>query len=1055
MSYPAIIIGLILQFCTLFCHGQYYFKHYQTRDGLPHNSVRSIVQDHRGFIWIGTRGGLCRFDGYNFKLCKNNNDPYGTIGNNVINSLAEDKDGILWIGTGKGMYRYDTIYETISPVDLIPQLYIEQIIADDDHLWLIANSTLWCYYVKERRVKNYQLQVSALFLDSEKKLWAGNKNGEIHIFNPNGSPLTTMNVIKSGKGNNSISTFLPLDNKRILIGCFGSGLKLYDRVTQQTTAIKLSNDSIKNLFVRDICKDNDGTYWVATESGVFIYDAETAHYQHLCRRADDPYSITDNAVYKICKDKSGGLWLATFFGGLNYYSRENARIRKFYPIAGQNSISGYAVREIVPDHQGNLWIGTEDAGLNKFDLNKQLFKTYSSTGKQAISYPNIHGLLAIDNDLLIGPFHRGLEVLDIKKGLIRQQHKSIGKLGESSNDFVLSIYQTSDGTVLVGTAYDEKAGLFVYDREGKAFDRVKYVSGQPYVLTIREDKQGYIWIGTMADGVYYYHSKTGNHGNIHLGQQTAVGRTNEFPVYGILEDSMGFLWFTTEGGGLIRLSADRKTTKRYDTATGLPTNVYFSMLEDSSQNLWISSLKGLVCIDLKTETFKNYRQANGLTTDQFNFSSAYKDSHGLMYFGSVKGMVAFDPQDLLKTVPSPPIFITGLEIDNKEIHPGEDNAPIQKSIVNLDTIHLAYYQNTFSIEFAALNYAAPEVTLYEYLLEGLDQKPTLLTANRRAYFTDIQPGTYHFTVRAKSNTGSWSSQDRRLAIIITPPFWKTYTAYSVYILIMILLMFLMIRYYHQRTVHKNTEKLRLFKHEKEKEIYEAKIEFFTNVTHEIQTPLTLILGRVQSMLRKITDSAGLKKSLLMVEKNALRLTDLTAQLLDFRKTEMHQFELNFVKTDVNKLLEELVTSFKQIALEKNIEVTYQHPTTAIIAFIDREAMVKIGSNLLSNAIKYGETRVAIRLHVSNSDENRFIVHFENDSKPIPEKFERKIFEPFFRVDAKNGAGTGIGLSLARSLSELNNGTLELAQNGGGTVIFELNLPLRQHREFELSHWKKI
>ncbi len=1057
MSYPTFFVWLILQFSVVVCHAQYYFKHYQTQDGLPHQAVRSILQDGKGFMWVGTRAGLCRFDGYNFKLCENKNDPFNNIGNNVINTLTEGQPGILWIGTGKGMYRYDTIGEVISPIDLIPQIYIEQVVANGDDIWFIANSSLWRYSIKKNVVKNYQVQTTALFLDGAKNLWTGNKQGEIRIFDPRGVLVKTMKTVNLDRPSNmnTISAIFPLDDGAVLVGYFGSGLKRYDLDKRTTATIVHSVKGDNAIFVRDICKGNNGDYWVATESGVYIYNPNIKKCWHLGKRADDPYAMTDNAVYKVCKDKSGGMWLGTFFGGLNYCSLENARFRKYYPIVGQNSISGYAVRELVPDRDGQLWIGTEDAGLNRFDPQRQLFKHYPTTGENALSYPNIHGLLAVGNDLLVGPFHRGLEIMDIRTGLIRQQHRAVGLPAESGNDFVLSIFQTSDSTILVGTAYDENAGLFRYDLKRKTFDRINHIPGRPYVLSIREDRNGFIWVGTMSNGVYYYHPKSGVQGNIRFGSSTKTGQIPEFPVYGIHEDSMGSMWFATEGGGLIRLSRDRTSTKRYDTAAGFPTNVYFSILEDDFQNLWISSLKGLLCLDIKTETFRNYHQANGLITDQFNFCSAYKDRSGSLYFGSVKGLIAFDPKDFLNTGPRPALFITGLEIDNKAIHPGMDKSPIKRSVVYLDSICLAYNQNNFSIEFAALNYASPAVTRYEYMLEGLAQKRTILASNRKAYFTDIQPGKYIFTVRAKSNTGSWRSIERRVVIIIKPPFWKTFAAYSFYTLLVIVLLVLIALYYHRWTIRKNAAKLMRFEHEKEREIYAAKIEFFTHITHEIQTPLTLILGRVQGMLRKITDGDTIRKNLLQVEKNTLRLTELTAELLDFRKTELHQFGLNFVKTNIVDLLKEVTSSFEQIAEQNNIRLNSTYPKDDVIAFVDREATVKILNNLLSNAIKYGLTYVNVHLADPDIEKNSFNIAVENDSEPIPDKYAKKIFEPFFRLENSLGFGTGIGLSLAKSLSELHKGTLQLIESGGSLVVFELVLPLRQEREFELSSWKKI
>lgn len=1058
MSFYIVFASFFLQLFCFSCYGQFYFKHYQTQQGLPHNAVRSIMQDSRGFIWIGTRGGLTRFDGYNFKVCGNKNDKFNNIGNNVINTLAEDRNGIIYIGTGKGIYQYNTADETITTTVLTADKYIEHLlIGPDNTIWFIANSSLCRYYPKHKKIIEYHIPVSCIRLDHDMNLWAGNRNGEICKFNRQGKLISKISVIdeKTPKNLRSISVLQSIDSSSMLIGCFGRGLKQYDIKSRKIKSLQLNHDHM-DLFVRDICQGNNQEYWIATESGVYIYNLTTSRSTHLQKRAQDPYAISDNAVYKVCRDNDGGIWLATFFGGLNYCSKENARFRKYYPVAGQNSISGSAVREIVPDGKGNLWIGTEDAGINKFNIRKQSFTPYNQHGKSpSISYPNIHGLLIQDNKLLIGPFHRGLEIMDIRNGLIHQRYKSIGKASDSTNDFVLSIFRTRDSTILIGTAYDEKSGLFAYIPHKKSFDRIPYIVQNTYVLTIREDKKGYIWLGTMSDGVFFYHPKTGDHGNIRLSEEISHEIRNEFPVYGIMEDSYGRMWFTTEGGGLMRLDTDRKSIKRYNTSVGFPTNVYFSMLEDNNNNLWVSSLKGLICLNMQSGTFRNFTQANGLSTDQFNFNSAYKDEDGTMYFGSVNGMIAFDPKDLSKTNIRPPVYITGLEIDNKEMLPAVADSPLKKSILYADTLTLTHRQNNFSIEFAALNYSSPEVIRYEYVLIGLDKKRTFLYKNRKAYFTGMQPGTYIFKIKAKSNVGSWSSLERQLVIIIKPPFWRTYIAYVIYSVTLISSLLLAFSYYHRRLSRKNADKLKLFEHKKEIEIYESKIEFFTNITHEIQTPLTLILGPIQRLIKKINHQDGIKKNLLMVEKHALRLTELTQQLLDFRRTELDQFGLNFVHTNITNLVHELYTSFKTEAEEKNIKLAYEFPPDNIIAYVDPEALTKIVSNLLSNAIKYGNTWAVIRLICNTKDSNLFIVQIANDGRLIPEKFQKMIFEPFFRISNKNTSGTGIGLSLAKSLSELHNGSLQLTQNNPAGIIFELQLPMRQHIEFKLNNWKKI
>jgi signal transduction histidine kinase/ligand-binding sensor domain-containing protein len=1035
-----------------------YFKHYQADDGLAHNSVTSIIQDRKGLMWIGTRGGLDRFDGYTFKNCRDEKNKFGNVGNSRITAVAEDHNGMLWVGTGKGVFMYDPYQEVFTPLEAAPQSYIDRLLIDhENNLWFLVNTSLFKYDQAAKKVEDLNMRATCITIDRNRNVWLGNRDGVISIYNPRSrSIIEQIRIIDDQVPANlrSISKILPVGENSVLIGCFQQGLKNYNIQTGEISTIPLRKGHNTDIYVRDITAASDQEYWIATESGIYIYNSATNTSLNLRKRADDPYSISDNAVYAVYRDNRGGMWAGTFFGGLNYHSKENARFKKYYPVAGTNSIAGYAVREICSDNKGNIWIGTEDAGISKFDPKTGTFSNYTATGKKGdISYPNVHGLLALGDQLFIGPYYKGLEIMDMRTGQVTERFRLIRDKNDEAGDFVLSIYLTRDSTLLIGTGY-HSSGLFSYDRKRKTFTRIREIPFNSYVFNIGEDSEGNIWTGSVSLGAFYYNPRTGKYGNIRFGDSVNNTVINEFPVYGILEDSQHAMWFTTEGGGLIRLSPDRKTMKKFSTENGLPTNILFRMLEDDSGHLWISSLKGLICLDIRTEQFKTYTKSNGLITDQFNFSSAYKDRNGSMYFGSVKGMIAFDPKDFEQTETGPPTYITGFQVNNKEVIPRAKNSPLDTSILYTDTVVLLYDQNNFSIEFAALNYSSPEVTQYEYQMQGLDKTRTYLSKNRKAYFTDLSPGNYTFTVRARSNTGSWTGEERRLFISILPPFWKTYTAYFVYLLALATCLFWAVRYYHRYLERKNMNKQKLFEHEKEKEIYQAKIEFFTNIAHEIQTPITLILGPVELMAKK-AEEEEMKKSLLMVKRNAKRLAELTSQLLDFRKTEIHQFGLNFVNTDINRLLKEQIAAFRAEAGKSNISLDIELPEKPVIAFTDREALIKICSNLISNAIKYAATAARVTLIPEDAADGHFTIRFSNDGKGIPPEFRERIFEPFFRWRGKDKPGTGIGLSLAKSLTELHNGSLKLVSGNTDMIVFELTLPVHQKFEFKLSSWKKI
>ncbi|MBO9200799.1 MULTISPECIES: ligand-binding sensor domain-containing protein [Niastella] len=1050
-----IITSILLSLpATSASFGQYYFKHYQVDDGLRHNAVTAIIQDGKGLIWIGTRDGINRFDGYTFKTCENQKDKFGRIGNNVINSIAEDKNGMIWVGTGKGLFKYDPYKELCFEIETAPKEYTSNLIIDKNNdLWCLVNFSLCKYTAADNRFENLKTTASCISLDADMNLWMGDNDGNISIYDPQKTNGPKVRIVDKSLPDNarSVSKIYPINKNELLIGCFKHGLKSYNSQTGKVSSLSLRTDK-SDIYVRDIAIDNDGQYWIATESGIYIFDPVHNISKNLIKQPGSPYAITDNAVYTLCQDNHGGMWAGTYFGGINYCSKDNSRFEKFYPIPGINSISGEAVREIAADNHNNLWIGTEDAGINKLNLKTGEITNYTSSGKKgAISYPNIHGLLAWDNQLFIGPFFHGMEVMDIRTGAITDRFKFVGSKNDLLSDFVISIYRTKDDHLLVGTAY-HGSGLFEYDTQHKTFTRISQIPYNSYVFDIFEDSKGNIWTGSVNQGAFYYNPKTGRHGNFRFGDTVNRQYINEFAVYNIFEDSEHALWFATTGGGLIKLSADWKSTKSYTTENGLPTNVLYGILEDRSGHLWISSLKGLIRFNIATEAIKVYTQANGLITDQFNYNSAYKAIDGKMYFGSVKGMIAFDPASFDKKEPSPPTYITGFQLNNQEVIPNADNSPLNKSILYTDTIVLEYNQNNFSIEFAALNFSAPEVTRYKYVMKGLDKSWTYLSTNRKAYFTDLSHGSYEFIVQAESNIGSWVGKERNLFIKIMPPFWKSNTANILYTLLLVTAIYIATRLYRQYLDKKNLRKLQLFEHEKEKEIYQAKIEFFTNITHEIQTPLTLIAGPIEWLKKKLGKDPEINRSLTIAEKNARRLVELTSQLLDFRKTEASQFSLNFVKTDIVAVLTDMVNGFKEQAAANNIKLTMELPANHFMAFVDREAFIKISTNLVSNAVKYAATSTSVR--VNNSDEY-FTINFINDGKAIPEEFRHQIFEPFVRVRGNNKPGTGIGLSIARSLTELHNGSLQLISGEHDLINFELRMPVHQKFEFQLSSWKKI
>jgi ligand-binding sensor domain-containing protein/signal transduction histidine kinase len=1044
------ILTAFLCIAHLLCAQSYYFRHYQVENGLSNNAVICSVQDKQGFLWFGTKDGLDRFDGYSFKIFRNDPDEKGSIGSNFIHCLYEDRNGILWVGTENGLYKYDAPTESFSflPTDHIG--HIRDIQMDGQgNLWFISAFVLTRYDPKKEKLEYYPIEkyfeATSVCTTSDGTLWVSTISGTLNKYNPAQNSFTSFDVF--AHSDRSVNTWIEklyaTCNGKILIGTSIHGAKLFDITTSAYEDILTYNPDKTEIFARNFVQTSEDECWIGTESGIFIYNMKTGTMTNLRKKFNDPYSLSDNAVYTFCKDKEGGIWAGTYFGGINYYPKQYSSFKKFFPKNAENSLSGCIVREIHEDATGNLWIGTEDAGLNKLDTSTGTFVHFQPTGMQgSISYSNIHGLLVTGDELWIGTFEHGLDVMNIKTGkVLRHYSEGPGPHSLKSN-FIYCIYQTSSSEIMLGTT----RGAFLYNR---STDDFSYVPGLPvnWYSSLLKDDNGIIWGATWGNGVNYYNTKTGKGGNFRyeISNKNSIASDR---INSVFKDRSKTLWFATEGG-LCKFNPATNDFKRYTTKNGFPSNFILSILEDDKQILWISTSKGLVRFNPRTEELNTYTKDNGILNDQFNFSSAYKDKSGRMYFGSVKGLISFHPEQITRNSFIAPVYITGFQIYNKDLSIAKSGSPLQRSITVTDRIELSHKQSTFSIDFASLSYTAPEMSEYAYKMEGLDKDWTYLKTNRKAYFTELAPGSYMFHVKAANSSGVWNEKQTQLTIIIHPPWWASNWAYFIYFLLGIGIAYYAIRNYHKRVEEKNKRKIEHLETAKEKEIFQAKIDFFTNVAHEIRTPLTLIKGPLEKVIRKAGNVPEIKDSLKIMDRNTNRLIDLTNQLLDFRQTEIQGFHLNFVKENISEIVEDTFVSFRPLAEQKNLSFKLNLPASPIYAYIDSEAFSKILTNLFSNAIKYAQTEVYMQLLPPAADSSSFSIEIQNDGFLIPYDMKEKIFEPFFRLkETEKQKGTGIGLALSRSLTQLHKGTLELKEPVNDLNTFILTMPVHQETDSE-------
>lgn len=950
MKHLKLILSILFIFCltrTYADDSNYLFRHYQVENGLSDNMATCCVQDRKGYIWIGTRDGLNRFDGYTFKVFRNDPDETETLGSNWITCLGCDMNGDLWVGTLSGLYQYDDEKESFRHIPFTADKGIDIFQFDKDNkLWILMDGNLIRFNTEDSQFRIFAPEdnqsYTSFCITRENSIWIGSSDGLISLLNPEDETMESYNVFAHSSPNTPRKLSM-----------------LYPSPTTDRIYIAFEHDDVK------------------------IFDPATRDYQDLNIQKINQLTILINSFLEKDKDE--------------------------------------------------LWVGTEDAGINCLEKKTGTFTNYQPVpGGNGLSHTNIRGLAASGDRLWIGHVIHGIDLMDIKTRKVIKHYNLLKDSLTVKNSTVRCIKVLQEGQVYVGT--DD--GIYKYDFLN---DRFLYAPQFPpfAVNCIYEDRLGRIWTG-MFNRSFYYNpiSNTG----MYLPYDKLNTQRHNF-VNDACEDKDGNMWFATVEG-VIKYDFQTGESLHYTVKNGMPSNVAFRILPDENETLWISTANGLVSLETGTGKITTYTESHGLITRQFNDNSAFKDNEGTFYFGSVKGFIHFKPSEVIPAAEKMNVHLGSLEIQNEA---GEKRIINSSAESEAKKITLTYKQSTFSINFSALNFIAPKSIQYAYRMGNMDKEWIPIGEHNTVYFAELHPGDYTFEVRAANLSNNWSDTPTRLNITVLPPWWASTPAYASYIVVTLAIIVGFFWSRRRKTKRAMAYNMQLFEDQKEKELYQAKIDFFINIAHEIRTPLTLIKNPLERLLK--SDKIGEKenKSLTLMDKNVSRLLSLVNQLLDFRKTEIEGYRLSFVRTEIVSLLNDTAKRFQESATAHNLLLNLDLSLPELYVFVDKEAITKIFSNLFTNAIKYASGSIIIRLQLS-PDYETFTIDFINDGTPIPAELKEKIFEPFFRV--KEGAtdkpGTGLGLPLARSLAEMHHGSLQLETfaDSSSMTMFRLTLPVK-------------
>lgn len=1050
MSRISIISLIILNIFSLNTYCQILAKNYYVTSikNLSQNNVKTIIQDDKGFIWLGTKNGLNRFDGKEVKIY-NCHDKEKNIGNNNISALFEDKNKNIWVGTDRGIYIYDPLSEDFRHFDITTQTgvcifdWVAQISEDHDQkIWIIIpNQGVFKYDLDTNILSHYPFVVASnqaskhpqcITILKSGEIWIGtNKDGlyhynakddkfEQHITDRNGTSIKDDMIY-------SICEY----GDYIILGVHEGELKKYDYNNNTFWVVKA--DDVHHKIIRDV-KVFNNELWVGTEQGICIVDEETGKTELIRSDPMISNSLTDNKIYVMYQDNEQGIWIGTVFGGVNYIPSQTLTIDRYIPSQQRNSINGRIIRDLKEDQNGNIWVCTEDNGISVFDPKKRAFEKITPTGgTQFIP----QAIIENQDEMWIGLFKNGIDIHNQKTKTLK--HLSPEQLGINESS-IWALLQDRKGTIWLGNGW----GVYSSNKTNLKFERHNEF-GYNFIFDIYEDSKGDIWVCTMGNGVFRL-KQTNKSVEHYIYNQDNPNSISSNSVSSVTEDRKGNLWFSTDRGGISKYIPETNTFKSYSKNEGLPDDVAYKIVEDNEGLLWFGTNHGLVRFNPETESVQVFTEKDGINNNQFNYKSGIKTRSGKLYFGSINGLMAINPNDIKRPNSIPPLYITKLLIFNEEVNANEEGSPLTNSIIYTDEVHLNYNQNSLGFEFASLSYSSSSNYKYSYKLENFDKDWTITNDSRSVSYTNLSPGTYSFRVKATNSLGEWSDNETSIKIFIQAPWWQSTIASYIYIFFLLASIISFVYLYDRTQKKRYAQKQILADNQREKDIYNAKIEFFTDIAHEIRTPLILINGPLETILEEEEiEPSAIRKNMRIMEQNVKRLLDLINQLLDFRKIDERKFIINPTNTELNGLVTKTIDRFQLMLEQKGKQLTLHITDNILIAYIDQESVIKIISNLMNNALKYSNKLIQVDLYAT--DDNIAHIRVSNDGAPIPGELSQKIFEPFYRTTkVSNIPGSGIGLSLASSLAKLNNTELILDTTAALTT-FILSIPIVSIHEY--------
>jgi ligand-binding sensor domain-containing protein/signal transduction histidine kinase/DNA-binding response OmpR family regulator len=1057
------------------------FRSIDMNSGLSHNSALCLLQDHHGYVWIGTRDGLNKYDGKDFTVYKRIFNDSASLINNQINCLYESSDKKIWVGTANGLNIYDSETDRFSRINLINSNnqvnsgYILNLAeTSDKSIWVGTTQGIFVIHDQGQSIRHYFIDtilaqnsntVFKIMEDKNQNIWIGTRKGLFLVKHnrffryyideekeKNTIQFTIRDIDFDDEGSFLIST----ENDGIYVTNFhNDSFVVKSRITSENNL--LPSNTVRRLIIQ-----NPENIWIGTLEGLVLYNSVTHTSRIFSKSEYELKSISSNSIRDILHDSEGGIWISTYAGGVNYYHPQMFIFKHHFSSSELNHRYGTNVVSVfLEDSDEKIWIGTEGGGLLYYDFQNDSIIHHYNTDNSSISSNNIKSLVFGNTGLLwIGTFD-GLNLLHMTSGKIDNYFADPINENSLNHNQLHALHFENDNKVWIGT---NGGGVQVFNPVQNTFRTIPGTEMEN-VNTFYFDHSETIWVGSQNE-IFTINCRLNAYK-----PASEILPEHRFTLSNITfinEDTQKRKWIGTNGNGLFCLH--NNDLFWFNTNNGLPDNTVNALLEGNDKTLWITTNKGLSKIEIRKDEANKYiigtvtySVEEGLQGLQFYPNSAFKSKSGKLFFGGINGFNVFEPGETDITSRFPDLVLKELHLKYKPVNHYESGSPLKRSINETEHLVLNYNQRDFSVSFAGINFINPEKTVYRYMVSGLDDEWIYLENQPFVNFTYFPVGNYEIRFQASTQSEKWGDNYRSIHLTVLPPWWQTWWAFLIYIFLLVSLLLIFFNISQKWARIKNQLIMEHFQREKENELHQLKLKFFTDVSHELRTPLTLILAPLENLIQQWELPNRLRNQLIQIQRSGFRMMQLINQVLDLRKLETGHERLEVANGNIIRFLKEISLAFNEIAISKNLNFDFHPHKNELPFWYDRDKLEIIINNLLSNAFKFSfrngkvilatkevkGTELPENMDGINNKYDYLEIDVTNDGEGIDSVDLEQIYNRFYSKKSSGGIAfpnVGVGLELTKRMVELHKGRISVSSvkheiKGGSQTTFSVWLPI--------------